>query len=398
MAVPTGVLRCCALLASVPLLASVLGGCATVRWLKDAYRIDPLFMPVMAPEARALASTVKEQQPQKEQPQKEQPKSNTPRSPEEEDPAEKRACGFWLWSIFNWECRLSEAQSKFRETYGIPLINLNTYRFDGATAGPTAYKQAASDKQARNRLVRQLMTLSDELCAKHQADIMAQSAATNVFLGTATSVLAGAGAIVGGIAAQALSGGGAFTNATRSTINEEIYAKAFAPAIVRNIHTDRPPKGAGIEQRLMKDGTADYPIDLALKEVTEYHQSCSFHNAIVRVSSATERTVPSEADILKRIADLRQHLDTLRTQRDAAHQKWQLALGKPEARELQADYERLEGVVTILTNQLQMAYLQLSFVKPGGALSVPASAQQPGAVPPPGDAGAKPAPPKPPAQ
>ena len=357
-------------------LALLLGGCGSVSALKDAYRIDPLFMPVTAPLAPASASSGGAAATDAQR-----------QAPRSGDPTEKRECGFWLWSMFNWECRLSPAQKKFRDTYGIPLINLNTYRFAGGDT--TAYEQtqppetlppdgparAAAlepSRRARNRLVRQLMTLSDELCAKHEADIMAQSAATNVILGTATSIFAGAGAIVGGIAAQALSGGGAFSNATRATINEEIYAKHFAPSIVRSIHSDRPPKGAGIERRLENDTPLDYPIDLALKEVNDYHQACSFHNAIVRVSSATERTLPTETDVLMRITELQRLLATETARRDTAYQAWG-ATDKttPESRQKLAEYEEREKLVRVLTNQLHTAYVQLSLIQPGGTLSVP---------------------------
>ena len=164
-------------------LALLLDGCGSVSALKDAYRIDPLFMPVTAPLVPVASSSG------------EDAATGAPRAG---DPTEKRQCGFWLWSMFNWECRLSPAQKKFRDTYGIPLINLNTYRFARADT-TTAYEQAQPPVEvplagpartaalepslrARNRLARQLMTLSDELCAKHEADIMAQSAATNVIL------------------------------------------------------------------------------------------------------------------------------------------------------------------------------------------------------------------------
>lgn len=356
-------------------LALLLDGCRSVSALKDAYRIDPLFMPVTAPLVPVASSSGED---------------TGTRGPRAGDPTEKRQCGFWLWSMFNWECRLSPAQKKFRDTYGIPLINLNTYRFAGADT--TAYEQAQPPVEvpldepartaalepslrARNRLARQLMTLSDELCAKHEADIMAQSAATNVILGTATSVFAGAGAIVGGIAAQALSGGGAFTNATRATINEEIYAKHFAPSIVRSIHADRPPKGAGIERRLAIDSPLAYPIDLALKEVNDYHQACSFHNAIVRVSSATERTMPTETDILMRITELQRLLASETPRRDTAYLAWaQADKTSPESRQkLLVEYEEREKLVRVLTNQLHTAYVQLSLIQPGGTLSVPAT-------------------------
>jgi hypothetical protein len=194
--------------------------------------------------------------------------------------------------------------------------------------------------------------ISDEICAKHQADILSQSAATNLVLGTLTSALAGAAAIVSGLGASALAGGAAFSNATRSGINEEVYAKHFAPAIVKDIQLERNRKKAAMENKRGRT-IAEYTLEEALFDVNEYHQSCSFYEALVRVSKATERTLPSPEELMKHADDLQKRIAEVETKRTAA------------ATAGQTDQERnYRTLITQLQRQIELTYLQLSLTSP----------------------------------
>jgi hypothetical protein len=297
--------------------AVAVSGCSLTRPFKDAYRIDTLTNPISVvlvepPAPPADASEVAKR---------------------EYD--ERRQ-------------RIADQKKRIQETYGTPLIDLETYPPYKVAVGALG-----ADREATRNSVRvQLTMISDEICAKHQADILSQSAATNLVLGTLTSALAGAAAIVSGLGASALAGGAAFSNATRSGINEEVYAKHFAPAIVKDIQLERNRKKAAMENKRGRT-IAEYTLEEALFDVNEYHQSCSFYEALVRVSKATERTLPSPEELMKHADDLQKRIAEVETKRTAA------------ATAGQTDQERnYRTLITQLQRQIELTYLQLSLTSP----------------------------------
>jgi len=129
---------------------------------------------------------------------------------------------------------------------------------------------------ARNSIISAYLNVSDDVCDRHLADTQFQSASTNLFLGTATSAASLAATVVGaGDGPRALAATAGLTNSMRSMTNEELYLQRIAPLITKQIRTERKKLRTRLTDGLMKS-TAEYPVDMALADVKEYHGSCSF--------------------------------------------------------------------------------------------------------------------------
>ncbi|WP_374500096.1 hypothetical protein [Zoogloea sp.] len=166
-------------------------------------------------------------------------------------------------------------------------------------------------KDGRNQLVRELMSVSDDVCELHKAKIIANSNTWNISTGTISSVLSGLGSVAGGEATKAgLSAGAALTNATRSLVNQEIYANSLATTIVRAIELKRTEARSAIETALEGKDIASYPVWTAIYDIDEYHRRCSFINGLVEVTRALDTRKESRAQLLFRIQVLKNQLSS----------------------------------------------------------------------------------------
>ena len=157
---------------------------------------------------------------------------------------------------------------------------------------------------SRNALISRILLLADDICLQHKANIQGNASALNLGFGTATTLFAGAGTLVTGPGAATLSALAAASNATRSLVNEEVYQKAFSASILLAIDSDRVSKKTPIIAG-MKSPVADYPIEMAIQQINEYHHSCSFVNGIEVISKAVQQRPKTKAQIQSEIEYLR---------------------------------------------------------------------------------------------
>ncbi len=192
-----------------------------------------------------------------------------------------------------------------RLQYAYP-VNLDTFMLPGDET--PAYDLARDDPDYRNRLQDYVERISDDVCNQHKGDILAVASSWNGGLGGLTTILGGLGAIfTGATTTRVLAGSAGITNAIRSDINENVFYNNFATAIVRQIDAQRKQKLLEIIPR-RNSTTDDYSVDAALRDIAEYHNLCSFYEAVAALATDTRR--PATADELKgRIEALRDQAD-----------------------------------------------------------------------------------------
>lgn len=157
-------------------------------------------------------------------------------------------------------------------------------------------------KDGRNKFIRELMSVSDDVCELHKAGIISNSNTWNISSGTISNVLSGLGSVVGGDATKsALAAGAALSNSTRSLVNQEIYANSLATTIVRAIELKIKEAGSVIEQAMATKDIADYPTWSAVYDVDEYHRRCSFIAGLIEVTKALDTRKESRSQLLLRI-------------------------------------------------------------------------------------------------
>jgi hypothetical protein len=257
-----------------------------------------------------------------------------------------------------------ERADAIRARYAYP-VNLETFTFPDRSA--PAYVEALTDASLRNRLQDHLARISDDVCSKHQGDILAVASTWNGGLSVFTTVLGGLGAIfTGATTTRALAGSAGIASGIRSNINENVFYNNFGTAIVRQIDAQRKQKLLEIAPKRSLS-INDYSADAALRDIAEYHNLCSFYEAVAALATDTKR--PPTADELKgRMADLRAE-QTRNTARITELNNESATRNGGEVRQLTAENETLSRMLGALT-------VQLGLVQgvPSAAPSTPASA------------------------
>lgn len=194
-----------------------------------------------------------------------------------------------------------------RVTYAMP-VDLDTLRFpdQNKPTDKTAYELAVKDEVMRNRLQDYIQLVSDQVCIVHKSDILAVASTFNASLSGLTSILGGlSGIFTGATAARALGGSAGITNAIREDVNQNVYYNNFASAIIRQIDLQRKKKLQDIQPKRSQSIT-EYSVDAAIVDISDYHNLCSFSEAIAALADETKR--PSSAN------ELQGRLDALQAQ------------------------------------------------------------------------------------
>lgn len=164
-------------------------------------------------------------------------------------------------------------------------------QISGTTGKPqnpdTKDVQKLTEQQARNAVVQELRSRSNEICDLHKAAILAHNAVFNISLGGLTTLLAGTASVVGSFQAPIFAAGAAGTNSLRSLVNDEVYARSVAGLIVRAIEKGRLQSWDALSAKLSKP-YSEYDIYAAISDAEEFHQTCSFYVGITRISEALE--------------------------------------------------------------------------------------------------------------
>lgn len=166
----------------------------------------------------------------------------------------------------------------------------------------------------RNQAIATLMLASDQICMTHRRSIYGNDAIANTALGTLTNLFAGAATIATGenpktiYAALAL-----FFNSERSLVNETVYKQMLATAIDQKIEDTRKTKRDALKLSLVKD-ISDYPMQSALTDMIDLHNSCSFMEGL-RLALQDGTRTPTKRE---RVLALKQTLASIANEMTAA--------------------------------------------------------------------------------
>lgn len=151
-----------------------------------------------------------------------------------------------------------------------------------------SYQKPAS-VSSRNELLNFLVARSNEKCESHKAKIVGYNSIINFGASGATTLLAGAGAIVAGpVGARVLSAGAAATSATQSHFNENFYQNLIGPAINREIDAKRNAVLEEIKTKRNKT-IEEYSKDDVVNDVLAYHDECSFYRGLQYLTQEKEK-------------------------------------------------------------------------------------------------------------
>jgi len=161
-----------------------------------------------------------------------------------------------------------------------------------------------------------LIAISNEMCEAHKRSIWGNEASFNMITSTLTNIFSGAATVVtGGTGQAALAALALFSNAERSLGNEIVYKNMLAHAIVQKITEQRTTLRNSITTNIKASSIKnyyDYPINLALNEVIDYHNACSFMSGLeLAIKEGTKDKKPQQ------ITKLENQLSILSTQIDA---------------------------------------------------------------------------------
>lgn len=175
-------------------------------------------------------------------------------------------------------------------------------------------KAIGNDTEKRNILLEELLTISDRSCSRHQASIVSTANAWNVSTGTISTLLSAIGTVSGGASDKAaLAAGAAFTNSTRSLVNEEVYAKAIGPTIVRATISARDKQLAIIKAGMKEADIKNYSVQQGLRDVYNYHNRCSFYYGLLEITKAIEERKRTKPEIEEKLSLLRSQVKIMKT-------------------------------------------------------------------------------------
>lgn len=159
---------------------------------------------------------------------------------------------------------------------------------------PVAGGRATSCQQQRNSAMATMLIASDELCQDHLKSIYGNDAFYNILTGSVATLFSGAASIAGGASAKsALAAISTFANAERSLLNETVYKNMLVTATSKKIRETRDTKASALLPGNVKKPIDEYPMTMALRDVIDYHYSCSF---MLGLEKALEEGSQSGAD------------------------------------------------------------------------------------------------------
>lgn len=167
----------------------------------------------------------------------------------------------------------------------------------------TRYDEGIYDVKARrNRLQDRLVASSNQACAEFKRHINALQSETNFILGTITTALAGAGAIVTGASgARALAGTAGIFSGVRAEFNENLFRKLTVEVITKAIESRRKQMRERMEIAQKNESATVYTAEGAVGDAIVYNDVCSLIGGLEVASIAV--TVAEDPG-LKRLSEL----------------------------------------------------------------------------------------------
>ncbi|UJP05970.1 MAG: hypothetical protein LZF61_03045 [Nitrosomonas sp.] len=189
--------------------------------------------------------------------------------------------------IGNWDTLTSAEKSK----------QLNKAYLEANKAGNEARRAQIQDR---------LIAASNQRCNLYATHLKKMSTNINGFLGTVTTAVAGAGAIVTGAeAARILAGIAGITSGTRAELNQAIFETVTTSVIIPAFQQKRADLATAMIQKRSRK-ISEYTIEGAIADAINYHGACSLDSGI----SQAQRSLQFFGDIgLTRMLAVQKQLD-----------------------------------------------------------------------------------------
>jgi hypothetical protein len=147
----------------------------------------------------------------------------------------------------------------------------------------------------RDNLANILIGRANAICSVELGRLTANEGTTNTALSMIDTLFSTAATIVSGEQAKSiLAGTAGAANAGRATVNANVYRNKLSDAISGAIKNERTKQLQAINDKIATKSVSEYGVDQMIREVDEYHQTCSFFNGLDLVNKAVSETKPPE--------------------------------------------------------------------------------------------------------
>jgi hypothetical protein len=146
----------------------------------------------------------------------------------------------------------------------------------GPRAEPLCKFKPSMSTEERNAILERVITRCDVICDNHKTSFVSQGVLAKTAFGIASIGLTGAGSLVGGATANAVSAAATATQGTEKAISKEIYADRVSTAIASSIAAEQTKRLQLIREHEARSTMATYPVWAGLRDIQEYHDTCSF--------------------------------------------------------------------------------------------------------------------------
>ena len=149
----------------------------------------------------------------------------------------------------------------------------------------------------RNEIIDQLISASDTNCTRYFNALGEYQSDINLFSSLATVGLGVAGALVSG-GAQTLAAAAGATGSVPTAFNEAKFRGAALDTVHKAINKQREQLATAIKAKF-RQPPGDYSIAAALKDASEYHNTCSIEFGLMMADEAVSKFNFSLDDVLK---------------------------------------------------------------------------------------------------
>ena len=151
------------------------------------------------------------------------------------------------------------------------------------------YENPIDQKKRRNRLQERMLAASEQRCGVYTKYLKSLDSRTNFFLGSITTAVAGAGAIVtGASAARALAGVAGIFSGVRAEFNEDYFASLTIQVITDGYHSKRRATYKNIRRKQSKS-ISSYPVEAAIRDAIQFNNECSLNSGLEHAGLALKR-------------------------------------------------------------------------------------------------------------
>lgn len=178
----------------------------------------------------------------------------------------------------------------------------------------------SANRRVRNSLQERILSASNQRCGEYKNLLKTLDSRANFFLGTLTTAIAGAGAIVSGGSAV-LSGTASIISGTRAEFNNSYFQNQTIQVLTNGFDTKRERLYQEIRDR-RKAETDEYTIEEAIKDAVTYHSFCSLNAGLEEAGLAIER---QKNPGITQFESISGRLDVMRAQRNFVNAEVEVA-------------------------------------------------------------------------